>query len=689
MASEGHILTTYNSNENYQSEPDDNNVDDALEKLTNSLRGAEYAIPVTHGKPSVWRRCKFQSHASPAQFPRDVQYVIDKLRGEAPWSKGRYHPCAYRLSSGDPMIQTIGLEGTRDGTTATNAESNPNHLLEGCGDGGDPGVGDKLLDLLRKWDIQNVVLCVTCWDDGQRGRLGTGRFRFYLDSAKAVLEQCYMDSVSVVGSSTAGSSTAGSSTAGLSTAGSSTAGLSSADGNSRMELVDERREDRKQRTTHSTKNNSKVVPRGADLHRMYQEARNRFMPVRDEFQGMSHSVVDADSQNFPEGEPDGMGNFGKPTKMGRVNHFLAVAPEINTTSNNDDHYPNMPSPPMAHHLPPIPLPSMTRNQLDEMKSIIRPHELIHRVFRCVAMLLGYQDTTWAGCRAMICSKHFIRELVLLQPMSIPLDEIILIQEILTELGPNFNPGNVQRQSILAADMLEWCIKVVRTHFVATAQSRMTYQSGGGSGGSGGRGGRGGSGGSRRYTVDEGEEEDYYYQEDNDEEGKGRPNSEEGRRRSRRQQSKEGDEEDEDDYGSRMMMGSEEHHQQEHQPQPENVTYMRGVPKKSLAIRLMMMDPNPDWGGQPKAKSPITVPYHMRNDVGPQPVRNVFKNAAKDYLGTGSQGSRGATGNTTHRTERSSIAGWNKSRGSTRATYSSRNSRGGMGSNNGVVPVNKW
>ena len=77
-------------------------------------------------------------------------------------------------------------------------------IVEGCGDGGDAGAGDKLLHLLRRWDIQNVVLCVTCWDDGLRGRLGSGRFRLYLDSAKSVLEQCYLDSVSVASSSAVG-----------------------------------------------------------------------------------------------------------------------------------------------------------------------------------------------------------------------------------------------------------------------------------------------------------------------------------------------------------------------------------------------------------------------------------------------------------------------------------------------------
>ena len=72
---------------------EDLTVDLAIEKLSDSLRDAEYAIPVTHGRTFTWRRCAFQAHASPAQFPRDVQYVVDKLAAEKPWRMGRYTPC--------------------------------------------------------------------------------------------------------------------------------------------------------------------------------------------------------------------------------------------------------------------------------------------------------------------------------------------------------------------------------------------------------------------------------------------------------------------------------------------------------------------------------------------------------------------------------------------------------------------
>ena len=684
MTSEG-ALHQVNSYDSTVSQPDDLDVEDAIQRLTQSLRDAEYAIPLTHGTPIIWRRCKFQAHASPAQFPRDVQYVIDKLRQDKPWSKGRYFPCAYRLTSGDPMIQKIGVDGTREGTpndSSSNNNNNNSQLLEGCGDGNDPGAGDKLLDLLRKWDIQNVVLCVTCWDDGLRGRLGSRRFRLYLDSAKDVLEKCYIDSVSVgTGSSAGGNSSSGkvrdeedsmlsgddrSSSSNMgsrasvnssnefinipSTSGSRTSytsrggdgGGSGGKSNSPMSLTNRNDLDNINEMKRTK------IPRGTDLHRMYHQARSRFMPtqmgLRNEYKDITHSYIDADAANFPTGVPDGMGNFEETKKGGRVNHFLAVAPEMSQPMDGSGGPSGYTAPDnlssssslalqqeqqeqqqQYYDTPSIPMPSITRNQLDETKQMVRPHELTHRVFKCVAMLLGYRDTTWPGCRQMIGSPNFVREIVLLQPMSIPYDEINDVRDILTELGPSFNPGNVQRQSILAADMLEWCIRIVRAYYVSTAQSsNMEYDDGS-------RGRR------TANTVNE----EYMF-----------------------------DNEVQMDVNGGIGAGASRGNGE----RAAGITYIHGKPKQALAVRVMMMDPNPDYGGQAQAKSPTNAPLHMRNDVGPQPVQQ-RQHVDMNYLSSGDGGnggmvgrSRGKTGNTTNRTDRSarsSMNGWGKSRGSKR------------------------
>ena len=715
---------------------------------------------------------------------------------------------AYRLTSGDPMIQHIDVPTGPDGGTAESEYTPPSTqgkgfgnvgeekkgdgnggIVEGCGDGGDPGAGDKLLHLLRRWDIQNVVLCVTCWDDGLRGRLGSRRFRLYLDSAKSVLEQCYMDSMSVA--SSAGGDGAGgagkdskdsmvggsgdsiedqdgvrsssSSSSGVATSSdmvSSASARSRGGGSQKIETENggwsdhavripsaegkysgnnnqDEMEQQQQPQQRSQQQEKQVrLPRGTDLLRTYRQARARFMPERPRFRGLKHSVVDASAANIPQGEPDGLGGFGldPKRKMGRVNHFLAAAPIIGESSSSSSgqagfmelgmqgssEYGGNPSSAggsssaayststqgggggggggdypasRAYPLIRIPMPSITRAQLEEAKSVVRPHELTHCVYRCVALLLGYRDTTWPGCREMLASPNFVREIVLLQPLSIPFDEISAVRDLLEELGPGFNPGNLQRQSILAADMLEWCIRVVRAYYDVTASAR------------GSAGHEGGGGGGFGLDADF---EDY---EDEHELGDGEYEDEGDRRK-----------------------GYEGKHQGRREGRQEagQIVYVKGEPRQSLPVRMLRMDPNPDYGKEGPAKSPITAPLHMRNDVGPQPIRSVgggegsssgrqlHRSRVNAGGGSGRNGTRQSSGQRrteqsarSARSARSGIGGWH-SRGaskqlSRRATQRNSHSNGvrgeeeeeglavvsngamqvSRGSMEGSVPVRKW
>ncbi len=39
-------------------------------------------------------------------------------------------------------------------------------LVEGCDDDGEPGAGEKLLGLLQKMDIENILIIVCVWNSG-------------------------------------------------------------------------------------------------------------------------------------------------------------------------------------------------------------------------------------------------------------------------------------------------------------------------------------------------------------------------------------------------------------------------------------------------------------------------------------------------------------------------------------------
>ena len=209
------------------------------------------------------------------------------------------------------------------------------------------------------------------------GKLGSGRFRLYLDSAKSVLEQCYLDSVSVASSSAVGdqgsreaskedslgdedggrsSDNTTASSSGIASSGSSrlTVGgkvaerawsnravrIPSAEGKRTSNNNQEDMEEQEQRQRKGARSSRQFrLPRGTDLLRTYQKARARFMPERPRFLGLKHSVVDAAAANIPEGDPDGLGGFGLDPRrrMGRVNHFLAAAPNMSRQRSSAGH----------------------------------------------------------------------------------------------------------------------------------------------------------------------------------------------------------------------------------------------------------------------------------------------------------------------------------------------------------------
>ncbi|GMF20410.1 unnamed protein product [Phytophthora fragariaefolia] len=70
-------------------------------------------------------------------------------------------------------------------------------LVEECDDNALIGVGDRLLYLLQRWQVTNLVLVVAHHDSSLSGRLlgGAEVYKLSTEAAKLVLEQHYMDSV--------------------------------------------------------------------------------------------------------------------------------------------------------------------------------------------------------------------------------------------------------------------------------------------------------------------------------------------------------------------------------------------------------------------------------------------------------------------------------------------------------------
>lgn len=65
-------------------------------------------------------------------------------------------------------------------------------MIEGFDDGGEEGSGQKLLHLLQKMGVENIMIVVCAWHSHMPGQLGTETFKMVLERAKELLTSLHM-----------------------------------------------------------------------------------------------------------------------------------------------------------------------------------------------------------------------------------------------------------------------------------------------------------------------------------------------------------------------------------------------------------------------------------------------------------------------------------------------------------------
>lgn len=128
------------------------------------------ALPLstlTSGKRKTYpNRSTFQAHVCCVMHPDQVPHVLEVLQGNEHFRSVRHWSHAYRILS--------PLDG---------------QAYEGSQDDGDDGAGEKMLGLLTRMGLENLLLIVSRWDGGADGRLGMELFRCINEQCKALLRE--------------------------------------------------------------------------------------------------------------------------------------------------------------------------------------------------------------------------------------------------------------------------------------------------------------------------------------------------------------------------------------------------------------------------------------------------------------------------------------------------------------------
>lgn len=137
---------------------------------TDLLSDDAMALPMstlTSGRKRTYpNKSTFQAHVCCVMHPSQVPQVLETLGASPHFRTVRHWPHAYRIIS--PF----------DGQTH-----------EGSCDDRDSGAGEKMLTLLTRMGLENLLLIVSRWDSGPADRLGTELFRCINEQCKELLRE--------------------------------------------------------------------------------------------------------------------------------------------------------------------------------------------------------------------------------------------------------------------------------------------------------------------------------------------------------------------------------------------------------------------------------------------------------------------------------------------------------------------
>eukprot|EP01091_Cochliopodium_minus_P012127 TRINITY_DN3602_c0_g1_i1.p1 TRINITY_DN3602_c0_g1~~TRINITY_DN3602_c0_g1_i1.p1 ORF type:complete len:179 (+),score=66.48 TRINITY_DN3602_c0_g1_i1:57-539(+) len=121
---------------------------------------------ITTGNTFEKKNSKFQAHFASIESSDDIHKIISQLRQEKKYLNATHNMFAYRLYKKDKDL-----------------------TIEGCDDDGEFGASERLLFLLRRRDIKNLLVIVTRWYGGIK--LGGERFKIICSVAQQLLEEKY------------------------------------------------------------------------------------------------------------------------------------------------------------------------------------------------------------------------------------------------------------------------------------------------------------------------------------------------------------------------------------------------------------------------------------------------------------------------------------------------------------------
>ena len=110
------------------------------------------------------------------------------------------------------------------------------------------------------------------------------------------------------------------------------------------------------------------------------------------------------------------------------------------------------------------LNDLKKDDITELRSFAKPHQLVQDVCLCVVLLKGGKDVTWKGAKAMMTDTGFLRSLVEFEKDSLSEKQVKQVKAYMSNTA--FTPDQVSSISSAGAGLLKWVFAIVNYYAVA-------------------------------------------------------------------------------------------------------------------------------------------------------------------------------------------------------------------------------
>eukprot|EP00965_Chrysotila_dentata_P143725 4748817-Pleurochrysis_carterae.AAC.1 len=110
------------------------------------------------------------------------------------------------------------------------------------------------------------------------------------------------------------------------------------------------------------------------------------------------------------------------------------------------------------------LQDLRKEDITELRSFAKPHQLVQDVCLCVVLLKGGKDVSWKGAKAMMSDTGFLKSLVEFDKDSLTDKQIKQVKVYFQK--SEFTPDEVKAISSAGAGLLKWVYAIVNYYGVA-------------------------------------------------------------------------------------------------------------------------------------------------------------------------------------------------------------------------------